>query len=89
MQQGEKRAESLSDRDRAILDFEQRAPVSPPRKAAAIRTELGLTAPRYQQLLGSLIEKPGALAYAPLLVGRLLRLREARSHARSTRTFGR
>ncbi|ROQ38761.1 uncharacterized protein DUF3263 [Frondihabitans sp. PhB188] len=89
MQQGEARSAGLSDRDRRILDFEQHAPVSPPRKAAAIRSELGLTAPRYQQLLGSLIEKPGALAYAPMLVGRLLRLRDARDHARSTRTFGR
>lgn len=89
MRQSEKQGEQLSDRERALLDFEQRAPISPPRKAAAIRTEFGLTAPRYQQLLGSLIEKPGALAYAPLLVGRLLRLRDARSQARSTRTFGR
>jgi hypothetical protein len=79
----------LSERERRLLDFEQEAPVSPARKEAAIRKELGLTAPRYQQLLGSLIEKPAALAYAPMLVGRLLRLRDSRAAARSTRTFGR
>jgi hypothetical protein len=79
----------LTERDRRILDFEQSAPVSVARKEAAIRKELALTAPRYQQLLGSLIEKPAALAYAPMLVGRLLRLRDSRAAARSTRTFGR
>jgi hypothetical protein len=79
----------LTERDRRILDFEQDAPVSVARKEAAIRKELGLTAPRYQQLLGSLIEKPAALAYAPMLVGRLLRLRDSRAEARGARTFGR
>lgn len=78
----------LTERDRRILDFEQDAPASVARKEAAIRKELGLTAPRYQQLLGSLIEKPAALAYAPMLVGRLLRLRDSRAEARGARTFG-
>jgi hypothetical protein len=79
----------LTERDRTILDFEQRAPQIAARKEAAIRMEFGLTGARYQQLLGSLIEKPGALAYAPMLVGRLLRLRDSREAARSARTFGR
>lgn len=79
----------LTERDRLLLDFEQDAPASPARKEAAIRSELGLSAPRYQQLLGALIEKPAALAYAPMLVGRLLRLRDSRKDARSARTFGR
>lgn len=87
-QVAEPRAGELTERDRRILDFEQDAPVSVARKEVAIRQELGLTAPRYQQLLGSLIEKPAALAYAPMLVGRLLRLRDARADARSSRTFG-
>lgn len=77
----------LSERDRRLLDFEQDSPVSVARKEAAIRKELGLTAPRYQQLLGSLIEKPAALAYAPMLVSRLIRLRDARAAARTARTF--
>lgn len=89
MRQDEMQGRGLSDRDRRILDFEQNAPSSPPRKAAAIRSELGLSAPRYQQLLGSLIETPDALAYAPMLVGRLLRLRDSRADARGARTFGR
>jgi hypothetical protein len=85
---GDRRAGELTERDRLILDFEEHAPASSARKEVAIRQELGLTAPRYQQLLGSLIEKPAALAYAPMLVGRLLRLREARAEARRARTFG-
>ena len=83
------RVNELTEQDRRILDFEQRAPIAVSRKEAAIRTEFGLTGPRYQQLLGSLIEKPGALAYAPMLVGRLLRLRDTRAEARSARSFGR
>lgn len=83
------RVSELTERDRRILDFEQNAPSTAARKEALIRAQLGLTGPRYQQLLGSLIEKPGALAYAPMLVGRLLRLRDARADARTARTFGR
>jgi hypothetical protein len=85
---GDPRAGELTERDRLILDFEQNAPASVARKEVAIRHEFGLTAPRYQQLLGSLIEKPAALAYAPMLVGRLLRLRDTRAEARRARTFG-
>ena len=82
------RAVDLSERDRAILDLEQSAPDAGRRKEASIRRELGLSTARYQQLLNSLIDRPAALAYAPMLVGRLLRLRDARSHARATRSFG-
>jgi hypothetical protein len=84
----DEQAGGLTERERRILDFEQDAPALPARKAVAIRSELGLTPPRYQQLLGSLIEKPDALAYAPMLVGRLLRLRETRADARRARSFG-
>ncbi|KQS17057.1 DUF3263 domain-containing protein [Frigoribacterium sp. Leaf186] len=82
------RASALSERDRAVLDFEQRAPTAPGAREAAIRRDLGLGAVRYQQLLNSLIDRPAALAYAPMLVGRLQRLRAARRDARATRSFG-
>jgi hypothetical protein len=82
------RTSALSERDRALLDFEQRAPASPGLKEAAVRRELGLTTTRYQQLLGSLVDEPAALAYSPMLVGRLLRLRDERSRARAARSFG-
>ncbi|MBD8704517.1 MULTISPECIES: DUF3263 domain-containing protein [Frigoribacterium] len=78
----------LSERDRAILDLEQSTTGSARQKEAVIRRDLGLSTARYQQLLNSLIDRPAALAYAPMLVGRLLRLRDARSLARTTRSFG-
>ncbi|KQO81927.1 hypothetical protein ASF17_12635 [Frigoribacterium sp. Leaf263] len=78
----------LSERDRAILDLEQSATGSTRHKEAVIRRELGLSTARYQQLLNALIERPAALAYAPMLVGRLIRLRDARTLARTTRSFG-
>ena len=82
------RVGDLSARDRALLDFEQRAPASPAQREAAIRRELGLTPARHQQLLSSLLDRPAALAYAPMLVGRLQRLRDSRSRARAARSFG-
>jgi len=82
------RTSALSERDRAILDFEQRAPASAGARETAIRRELGLGAVRYQQLLNQLIDRPAALAYAPMLVGRLHRLRAARHGSRATRSFG-
>jgi hypothetical protein len=75
----------LSDTDVAILRFERewwrvRAP-----KERAVRERLGLSGTRYHQLLNSLIDRPDALAYDPMLVGRLRRLREARRRARAAR----
>ncbi|WP_423922662.1 DUF3263 domain-containing protein [Frigoribacterium sp. 2-23] len=80
--------DDLTERDRRVLDFERDAPAAPGAKEAAIRRDLGLSVARYQQLLNSLIERPAALAYEPMLVGRLLRLRDARAAARDARSFG-
>ncbi|MBD8660428.1 MULTISPECIES: DUF3263 domain-containing protein [Frigoribacterium] len=82
------RAGALSTLDRAILDLEQSPPATPGQKEALIRRELGLGVARYQQLLNSLIDRPAALAYAPLVVGRLQRLRDQRARARADRSFG-
>lgn len=67
---------TLSDSDRALIDFEARAPRSLGAKEEAIRLELGLTPTRYYQRLNLLLESPEALAYAPQLVRRLRALRE-------------
>lgn len=75
----------LSDRDRAILSFERTGWRNAGTKEQAIRTELGLSAARYYQILGALIESPDALVYDPMLIKRLQRMREARSRARSLR----
>jgi len=66
----------LDERSRAILDFEGQWPAHTPAKEDAIRARLELEPARYYQLLGRLTEDPAALSYAPMLIGRLRRMRE-------------
>jgi hypothetical protein len=80
-------AAGLTDREAAILDFERRWWRHAGAKEQAIREEFGLSAARYYQLLGALIDRPDALKHDPMLVKRLLRLREARTAARRSRTL--
>ena len=80
-------ADGLSDRDAAILAFERQWWRHAGAKEQAIREEFGLSAARYYQLLGALIDRPEALRHDPMLVKRLLRLREARMAARHARTL--
>jgi len=77
---------SLSPRDEQILAFERQWWKHAGAKEQAIRAELGLSAARYYQLLGSLIDSPLALVHDPMLVKRLHRMREARSQARARRS---
>ncbi|WP_402843846.1 DUF3263 domain-containing protein [Microbacterium sp. GXS0129] len=67
----------LTSRDIAILDFESRFPMHSARKEEEIVTVLDLSAVRYYQILGRLLDSPAALAHDPLLVRRLRRLRDA------------
>lgn len=76
----------LSDRDRAVLDFEARWTGHGGAKEEAVRGELGLTPARYYQVLGRLIDQGDALAYAPMLVHRLRRLRDQRARVHAART---
>lgn len=73
---------ALSEREQAILDFERSWWMREGPKEAAIKTELGLSAARYYQLLGALLTRDDALAHDPLLVRRLRRLRDRRRRAR-------
>lgn len=75
----------LSPEDRAILDFERRRHGAGA-KEQAIREEFGLTTARYYQVLGRVIQQPAAIAYDPMLVGRLQRMRQARLDARIAQT---
>lgn len=77
----------LDERARRILAFESRAFRDEGSKAEAIRAEFDLSAPRYYRILGDLLESPAALRYDPMLVKRLLRLRDARRATRRTRTL--
>jgi hypothetical protein len=73
---------ALSEREQAILDFERSWWMRDGSKEAAVKEELGLSSARYYQLLGSLLSRDDALAYDPLLVRRLRRLRDRRRRAR-------
>ena len=73
---------ALSDRDRAILDFERTWWMEPGSKEAAIRQRFALSPTRYYQVLGVLLASPEAVAYDPLVVRRLRRLRIDRRRAR-------
>jgi hypothetical protein len=77
---------SLSERDRAILDFERSWWAEGGVKETAIQERFELSASRYYELLGQLTDDADALAHDPLLVRRLRRLRDARQRARSTGT---
>ncbi|MFM7718346.1 MAG: DUF3263 domain-containing protein [Actinomycetota bacterium] len=64
---------------RAVLDVEREWAASPSLpKERLIRERLGLTPARYQLALQRALDDPAALAAEPLLVRRLLRLRERR-----------
>jgi hypothetical protein len=75
----------LSDRDRAILDFEAEWRRHAGAKEEAIRADLGLSPARYYQLLTRLIDTAEAQEHDPMLVKRLRRLRDERVRERLSR----
>lgn len=72
----------LTDRDRAILDFERSWWSEAGPKETAILERFELSATRYYQILGELLDAPEALDYDPLVVRRLRRMRDRRRKAR-------
>jgi hypothetical protein len=72
----------LGPRERAILDFESRTFKNAGRKEQAIREEFEISPTQYFQIVNALLDDSAALAYAPTLVARLRRLRDARQQAR-------
>lgn len=74
----------LTDRDKAILDFEAGPHwVHAGAKEDEIRRRFGISATRYHQVRNALIDRPEALAYAPVTVHRLRRLRNDRRARRA------
>lgn len=63
-------------RIRRLLDFEAGWASHGGAKARAIRVEFGWTTTRYYQVLDGVLETPEALRHDPMLVRRLIRLRE-------------
>jgi hypothetical protein len=78
-------AGELTDLDREVLDLERHWWKYAGAKEATIRQRFDWSATRYYAVLNALIDRPAALAYDPLLVGRLQRLRTARRGQRSSR----
>lgn len=80
--------EQLDDREKAVLDFERSWWKHAGVKEQAIKERFEMSATRYYQLLNELLEKPAALAYDPILVKRLKRLRVYRQRQRVARLLG-
>ena len=74
--------DALTDRERAVLDFENQWWRHAGAKEQAIRDAFNLSPTRYYQLVNALLDRPAALAYDPVLVKRLRRLRASRSRRR-------
>jgi Protein of unknown function (DUF3263) len=81
-------APELSTRDREILAFERQWWKYAGAKEQAVRELFDMSATRYYQVLNTLIDSPAALAFDPMLVKRLRRMRATRQRARSARRLG-
>ena len=79
---------ALDDRARAILDFEREAWRLDGPKERSIRERFGFSPTRYHHLLHRIIDTPAALAYDPMLVRRLRRIREVRRRRRTADRLG-
>ncbi len=79
----------LDDRDQAILDFEGQVWKYQGAKETAIREAFDFSPTRYYQVLNALLDEPAALAYAPMVVKRLQRLRTRRAEFRVARRLAR
>ena len=77
----------LTDRDRAILDFERQQWRYLGTKASEVGERFGVSLARYQEDLNALLDRPAALTYAPATVRRLRRLRQGRLEARRAGRF--
>ncbi|MEU4398006.1 DUF3263 domain-containing protein [Micromonospora orduensis] len=75
-------APGLTERERAILAFEQQWWRHAGAKEQAVRDTFGVSSTRYYQLLNGLLDNPAALAADPVLIGRLRRLRSSRARNR-------
>ncbi|GII65163.1 hypothetical protein Skr01_52480 [Sphaerisporangium krabiense] len=81
-------AGELSARERELLAFERQWWRHAGAKEQAIRDTFEISATRYYQLLGRLIDRPEALAHDPMTVKRLRRLRASRQRERAARRLG-
>ena len=80
--------QGLSERDRMLLEFERQWWKYAGAKENAIRELFDMSATRYYQVLNALIDSEAALAFDPMLVKRLRRMRAERQKQRSARRLG-
>lgn len=73
---------ALSERDRAILEFERTWWSGPGTKSSAIRRRFGLSASRYYELRAGLATSSEAMEHDPLVVRRIRRSRDVRLRER-------
>ncbi|HWD09377.1 MAG TPA: DUF3263 domain-containing protein [Actinomycetota bacterium] len=78
----------FGEREKQVLEFERFWWKYAGAKERAIRDNLEMSATRYYQLLNAIIDMPEALAYDPILVKRLQRLRAFRQRERVARRLG-
>ena len=78
----------MSERDQQVLAFERQWWKYAGAKEQAIRELFDMSATRYYQVLNAVIDRPEALAFDPMLVKRLRRMRASRQRARSARRLG-
>jgi len=81
-------ASGLAERDRLLLEFERQWWKYAGAKENAIRDLFDMSATRYYQVLNALIDSEAALAFDPMLVKRLRRMRAERQKQRSARRLG-
>ena len=81
-------AAGLSELEIKMLEFERTWWRHAGAKESSIKELFNLTPPAYYQLLNNLIDRPAALMAEPLLVKRLLRLREQRTSSRTSARLG-
>ncbi|MCU1354299.1 MAG: hypothetical protein JWM05_3508 [Acidimicrobiales bacterium] len=72
----------LTERDKAILDFERSWWAEAGSKETAIRDRFELSGARYYEILGELLESAEAMEYDPLVTRRLRRQRDRRRRER-------
>lgn len=78
----------LTDTETAVLDFERSWWKFAGAKETAILEAFDWTPTRYYQVVNDLLGRPEAMAYDPMLVRRLQRLRDQRQANRAARRTG-
>ncbi len=85
---GEADTSGLDERSCRILDFEREWWRHAGNKEQAVRDQFEVSPTRYYQLLNRIIDDEAAVAYDPMLVKRLRRMRSARQRQRAARRLG-